>query len=112
MRRRRTTTGRRRMTRRRRTIRRTTIYKHQYGFQRGKQTEHNLIHLLNYVSNAINDNKYCMGVFLDIKKAFDRVQHDILFKKLHKLGIRDTSLQWFKSYLSSKSRYKRNNFWG
>jgi len=78
------------------------LYKHQYGFQRGKQTEHNLIHLLNYVSNAINDNKYCMGVFLDIKKAFDCVQHDILFSKLHKLGIRGTSLQWFKSYLSQR----------
>jgi len=80
------------------------LYKHQYGFQRGKQTEHNLIHLLNYVSNAINSNKYCIGIFLDIKKAFDCVDHNILFRKLHKLGIRDTCLKWFKSYLSNRTQ--------
>jgi len=76
------------------------LYKHQYGFQKNKQTEHNLIHLLNFVSNGINNKKYCMGIFLDIKKAFDCVPHDILFKKLHYLGLRGTTLNWFKSYLS------------
>jgi len=80
------------------------LYKHQYGFQRGKQTEHNLINLVNFVSNAINNNKYCIGIFLDIKKAFDCVQHDILFKKLQMLGIRDTCLDWFNSYLSNRTQ--------
>lgn len=80
------------------------LYKHQYGFQRNKHTEHNLINLLSYVSSAINDGNYCMGIFLDIKKAFDCVPHDILFKKLEKLGIEGTSLKWFKSYLSGRSQ--------
>ncbi|MBM3938999.1 MAG: hypothetical protein FJ333_10175, partial [Sphingomonadales bacterium] len=78
------------------------LYKHQYGFQRGKQTEQNLIHLLNFVSNSLNNNKICMGIFLDIKKAFDCVPHDLLFKKLHGLGIRDKALDWFKSYLTDR----------
>ena len=58
------------------------IYKHQYGFQRNKSTEHHLIHLSNFVSNAINENKYCIGVFLDLKKAFDVCSHSILIKNL------------------------------
>jgi len=80
------------------------LYKHQYGFQRNKQTEHNLINLLSYVSNAINDGNYCMGIFLDIKKAFDCVPRDILFNKLEHLGINGVTLKWFKSYLSNRSQ--------
>jgi hypothetical protein len=57
------------------------IFKHQYGFQRGKSTEHNLLHVVNYIGQALNDNKWCIGIFLDLKKAFDTVQHEILLKK-------------------------------
>jgi len=80
------------------------IYKHQYGFQRGKQTEHNLLHLLNFVGNALNENKFCVGIFLDIKKAFDCVPRNILFKKLSNFGIKDTALNWFVSYLSNRQQ--------
>jgi len=80
------------------------LYKHQYGFQRGKQTEHNLLHLINFVGNALNENKYCIGIFLDIKKAFDCVPRNILFQKLKNFGIRDNKLNWFISYLSNRKQ--------
>jgi len=80
------------------------IYKHQYGFQRNKQTEHNLTHLLSFVSNSINNNEYCMGIFLDVKKAFDCVPHNILFNKLEKMGIRGNMLNWFRSYLAKRTQ--------
>jgi hypothetical protein len=80
------------------------LYEHQYGFLKGKSTEQNLIHLINSVGQAINEDKFCIGIFLDLKKAFDVVSHDILLKKLEKMGIRGTTLQWFKSYLSERKQ--------
>ena len=53
----------------------------QFGFQRGLSTEHNILHLTNYISEALNENKFCIGIFLDLQKAFDVVPHDILIKK-------------------------------
>ena len=57
------------------------LYRHQYGFQREKSTEHNLIHLVNYISQALNKGNFCVGIFLDLKKAFDVCSHPILLKK-------------------------------
>ncbi len=53
-----------------------------------KNTEHALLHVINTISTALNENKYCIGLFLDFKKAFDSVTHDILLKKLEKTGNR------------------------
>jgi hypothetical protein len=52
----------------------------------------------------MNDNKYSVGVFFDLKKAFDVCSHDILLMKLSKMGIAGSALNWFKSYLSERSQ--------
>ena len=80
------------------------IYEHQYGFQRNKSTEHSIIHALNYIGQSLNDNKYCIGVFFDLKKAFDVCSHDVLLMKLDKMGVKGTALNWFRSYLSERSQ--------
>ncbi len=64
------------------------LYVHQYGFLPKKSTEHNLLHVVNYISQALNDGNYCTGVFIDLKKAFDVCSHPILLKKLEKMGVR------------------------
>ncbi len=48
------------------------IYEHQYGFLPGRSTEQNLLHVTNYITHALNDKMYCIGVFIDLRKAFDR----------------------------------------
>ncbi len=74
----------------------------QFGFQRNLSTEHAILHLTNFVTEALNENKYAVGVFLDLQKAFDVVSHDILLEKLSCLGIKNEILGWFKSYLSDR----------
>jgi hypothetical protein len=80
------------------------LNKYQFGFQKGKSTEHNLMHLVNYVTTELNNGNYCLGIFLDLKKAFDVVSHKILLKKLSKMGVTGTSLNWFKSYLKGRTQ--------
>ena len=46
------------------------LYTHQYGFQKNIATEHNMIHVVNDISTALNENMYCIGVFFDLKKGF------------------------------------------
>ncbi len=80
------------------------LYDHQYGFTPGKSTEQNLIQITNYITSALNDNDYCIGVFIDLKKAFDVCSHPILLKKLSLIGVNDTALNWFKTYLSNRTQ--------
>ena len=74
----------------------------QFGFQRKKNTEHNLLNVINYISKALNDGNFCIGIFLDLRKAFDVCNHEILFKKLKNKGVTGNTLNWFKSYLSGR----------
>ena len=74
----------------------------QFGFQRNRNTEQNLLNVVNFLSNAINQGKFCIGIFLDLKKAFDVCNHEILFKKLKSKGVRGKTLDWFKSYLQAR----------
>jgi hypothetical protein len=80
------------------------LYEHQYGFTPGKSTEHNLIQITNYITAALNDNDYCIGVFIDLKKAFDVCSHPILLKKLSLIGVSNTALKWFKTNLSNRTQ--------
>jgi hypothetical protein len=80
------------------------LYPGQFGFQRFKSTEHNLIRVVNFISENIEKGNFVLGIFLDLKKAFDLVSHDILLKKLDNLGVRGVALDWFTSYLSNRSQ--------
>ena len=80
------------------------ISEKQFGFQRAKSTEQNLLLLVDYISKALNDGDFCIGIFLDLKKAFDVCSHPILLKKLEKMNIKGSTLKWFQSYLTNRSQ--------
>ncbi len=46
------------------------LYSQQFGFRKGKNTEQNLINITNFISQSLNNGEYCIGIFLDLKKAF------------------------------------------
>ena len=54
------------------------------------------------IKRTLDNNKYGCGVFIDLRKAFDTVNHEILLQKLDHYGIRDVSSSWFKSYLTDR----------
>ena len=85
------------------------LYDKQFGFRKSHSTSHAIITLVDKVSRALDTGKFIVGVFLDLKKAFDTVDHTILLKKLHAYGIRDNHLDWFKSYLNNRTQYVTYN---
>ena len=78
------------------------LFPHQYGFQSGRSTYMPLMNIYEKISNAFENNEYSIGIFFDLAKAFDTVNHDILLQKLANYGIRGTQLAWFNSYLDNR----------
>src|SRR6218665_2637346 len=76
----------------------------QHGFQSGHSpyTCMSILGMQDKISSAIENNEYAMGIFFDLAKAFDTVDHNILLKKLDVYGIRSPKLDWFASYLDNR----------
>ena len=85
------------------------IYPNQFGFRAGYSTSHSLISITENIRKSLDNGKFGCGVFIDLKKAFDTVNHDILLTKLENYGIRDEALDWFKSYLINRRQYVHLN---
>ena len=81
----------------------------QYGFRKNYSTYMALIELIDSLSHSIDNNEYTIGIFVDLSKAFDTVDHKILISKLNHYGIRGTPLMWFKDYLSDRKQTVKFN---
>ena len=81
----------------------------QYGFREKSSTTFALIDLIDDLSNSIEKKEYTIGVFLDLKKAFDTIDHTLLLRKLEFYGIRGVSYQWIKSYLENRKQFVSYN---
>ena len=81
------------------------IFELQFGFRLRHSTNHALIDLTEDIREAIDNNNFAVGVFIDLQKAFDTVDHQILLKKLDHYGIRGTANKWFESYLTNRKQF-------
>ena len=77
----------------------------QYGFRGKMSTTHALVKVVSEITNSLNKRKHSIGVFIDLQKAFDTVDHQLLCTKLEFYGIRGVAYQWIRSYLSNRTQY-------
>ena len=81
------------------------LYSKQFGFQIGVSTEHPIMKLVDQIYKSFEKDHYTIGVFIDISKAFDTVDHTILIKNFKIYGTKDINLAWFLNYLTNRMQY-------
>ena len=80
------------------------LHSNQFGFRSRLSTCMALLELMNKLTASIDAGEITVGLFIDLAKAFDTVDHQILLSKLHHYGIRGNAFQWFESYLSDRKQ--------
>ena len=85
------------------------IYKSQYGFRTAHSCENAICELVSEIIKGKQDGMHTLAIFLDLSKAFDSLEHDVLLRKLYKYGIRGVAHSWFKSYLNGRQMRVKYN---
>ena len=81
------------------------LYDYQFGFRSHHDTTLAVIEMIDRITAAIDSKCYSLGIFIDLSKAFDSINHQILLEKLHHYGIRGIAHKWFLSYLTNRQQY-------
>ena len=84
---------------------RNILIENQFGFRSGRSTTHATMLITDKIQRAIEAKLYSCGIFLDLSKAFDTVDHNILLAKLEHYGIRGIANEWFRSYLTNRQQF-------
>ena len=82
-------------------IRNNILTNNPFGFRCKHDASMAVIEMVDKISTAIDTSEYYARVFIDLSKAFDTLDHHILYDKLEHCGIRETALNWFISYLTN-----------
>ena len=77
----------------------------KFGFRKGKSTTLAAMKLTSMIVRAYHNKVYAACFFLDLRKAFDTIDHDILLEKMNHMGFRGYSSQYYGSYLSGRKQY-------
>ena len=91
------------------------LFNKQFGFRKSHSTNQALITLTESIRKSLDNGDFSCGVFIDLQKAFDTVDHNILLRKLELYGIRGKCNNWFRSYLKGRKQYvflngKKSNY--
>uniref|UniRef100_A0A672Z783 Reverse transcriptase domain-containing protein n=3 Tax=Sphaeramia orbicularis TaxID=375764 RepID=A0A672Z783_9TELE len=78
---------------------------HQYGFRKNRSTSLAVMEFAENIATAVDQKQHTVGVFIDLRKAFDTIDHSILLRKCEMYGIRGVTQNWLKSYLQNRSQY-------
>ena len=81
------------------------LYVNQFGFRKNNSTIFAQMQITEKIKESIDSGKFGCGIFIDLRKAFNTVNRDILLCKLDHYGIRGSILNWFKSYLTNRKQY-------
>ena len=81
------------------------IHPNQYGFRQNLSTTHAMLDIMSKINNHMIKNKFTVLIFLDLRKAFDTISHDILLKNLFRYGIRGVVYNLLKSYLTERKQF-------
>ena len=81
------------------------LVENQFGFRQGQSTYMALLKLVNDITEELDKGNCYLGIFIDLSKAFDTVDHNLLLRKMEYYGIRGHALLWFTSYLSYRIQY-------
>ena len=81
------------------------LFPNQFGFRKNNSTTYALLQITEKIKETIDKGKHGCGIFIDLRKAFDTVNHEILIRKLEHYGIRGSALHWFESYLTNRKQY-------
>ncbi len=83
----------------------------QHGFGKSKSMETAIFSFLKYVASSIDQNEVPIGIFLDLSKAFDIIDHNILLSKLPSYGNRGIALDWITLYLKHRTQRVEISYW-
>lgn len=85
------------------------FYQYQYGFLPQSSTYNAVEDIIIKLQDSLDSGKLAAGLFIDLKKAFDMVDHRLLIRKLEMAGVRGVALKWFVSYLNDREQFVTYN---